>query len=93
MYYGYCFVPSLRLWMPARTLQTAEDVMAYCRLQHQLFPAIRITDADDCCVLHVVRHVMYCPLSDGTFSALNLSTGAQTILARGEVDAAVEDFA
>ena len=89
MYYAYCFVPTLRAFTPARRLQTAEDVFAYCRLQHQLFPEIRITDDDDTCVLHIVRHVMYCPLPDGTFGVLNLMTGEQRTCERADVDAAV----
>ena len=90
MYYGYCFVPTLNAFMPARALQTVEDVFAYARLQHQLFAEIRITDEDDNCVLHIVRHVMYCPLPDETFSALDLHTGEKRILTRADVDAALE---
>jgi hypothetical protein len=90
MYYAYCLVPTLQSWTPARRLATGDAAFAYVRLQHQLFPEIRITDEDDHCVLHIIQHVMYCPLPDGTFSVLDLQTGAQRLVTRAEVDAACQ---
>lgn len=91
MYYAYCLIPIQQRWTPARRLQTVEAAFDYCRLQHRIFPEIRITDTEDHCVLHIVRHVMYCPLPDGTFSRFNLLTGAHDIVSREAIVSVLEE--
>jgi len=90
MYYGYCFIEIDGQYTPKVKLETLEEVFTYCRLQHALFPEVRITDEYDFCVLHVVNHVIYVPLQNGNFSALSYQTNEMRNLTREQMETEIE---
>ena len=64
--WGYCLHPVDGSWTPPVLLDAAEDVYHSCVLHHHWAPEIRICDEEECMVLHVVNHVLKCPMPDGT---------------------------
>jgi hypothetical protein len=72
MYHGYCFVTIGGHYTPKVRLETPEECFGYCTLQSQLFPEIRITDEDDCCVMHMRNHILKVPFPDNTFRWFHL---------------------
>jgi hypothetical protein len=63
---GHCLMPGDQAWTPPVHLDAAEACFRYCLLHHRWASEIRMTDEDDCLVLHVVAHVLRCPMPDGT---------------------------
>ena len=72
--FGYCLNPADGSWTPPVRLESAEAAYRYCALHHGWAPEIRITDTEDFVVLHVVDHVLICPMPDGTFRETRLLT-------------------
>ena len=73
MYLGYCLSPFDSRWTPPVHLETAEECYTYCALHHVWAQEIRICDDEDFVVLHVVDHVLKCPMPDGTLQERRLS--------------------
>jgi hypothetical protein len=76
MFLGYCLNPADQSWTPPVHLATAEEAFHYCRLHHGWIDEIRITDADDFIVLHMVNHVLTWQMPDGTFKHISLEQQA-----------------
>ncbi len=74
MYLAYCLIPVADTWTPPVHLDTAADCLRYCVLHHRWAPEIRITDEDDFVVLHVVDHVLKCPMPDGSLRETPLAS-------------------
>ncbi len=74
MYFGFCFTSINGNYMPPVNLPDAESCLNYCRLQHHLFPEVRITDESDSLVMHVIDHVLEVPFPNNILKRINLLT-------------------
>jgi hypothetical protein len=72
MFYGYCFLTIDGQYTPKVHLETPEQCFRYCQRWAAFFPEIRITDADDCCVLHVRNNVLKVPYPNNEFRWFHL---------------------
>ena len=73
MFYGYCLNPADGSWTPPVTLETAQACYLYCAIHHAYIEEIRITDEEDCIVLHTVHHVLRIPQADESIKELPLT--------------------
>lgn len=73
MFRAYCLNPEGGSWTPPVHLDTAAQAYTYCGLHHRWAHEIRVCDEEDFVVLHVVDHVLICPMPDGTFRESTLT--------------------
>jgi hypothetical protein len=72
LFLAYGLNPADGCWTPPVRLESAEAVYRYCAMHHHWAPEIRVCDEEDCLVLHVVDHVLKCPMPDGTLRETRL---------------------
>lgn len=72
MFKSWCFTEINGWHTPSVALKDAEEAFAYCKLQHLLFPEIRITDDGDFIVMHVINHTLKVPMPDGSLKEIAL---------------------
>jgi hypothetical protein len=61
MFLAYCLNPVNQRWTPAIHLKEAAHCFRYCFLHYVWSPEIRITDEEDCIVLHVENGILKIP--------------------------------
>jgi hypothetical protein len=80
MLFGYCFDATAGVWFPPVALVTPEECWHFCRRYHAYTPKIRITDLDDCLVLHVQDHILRVPLDADQMGLIDLRDGGTTVV-------------
>lgn len=80
MLLGYCLDPTTMAWFPPISLTTPAECWHFCLRYHGHTPEIRITDLDDCLVLHVHHHILQIPLEAGQVGLIDLRDGIATVV-------------